>query len=59
VRQAGGVDGWNALAPGERSAIETPIETRYAEEFGRNGLENLAIVEPFGTGIARPVKTSD
>jgi hypothetical protein len=58
MRQAGGADGWNALAPGDRSAIEAPIERRYAEEFGRNGIENLAIVEPLGTGIARP-KTSD
>jgi hypothetical protein len=58
-RQVGGYEILRTLSMEARLALEAPIEERYAEEFNRNGLDNVAIVEQFGLDATKPVKTSD
>jgi hypothetical protein len=57
-RQAGGAGKPDALSPDERFELETPIEERYLEEFERNGIERLQIVEDFSLPREKP-RTSD
>jgi hypothetical protein len=55
---AGGMDRLNALSNSERQAAEGPIRQSYIEEFSRNGITNLAVIERF-SGEGEPVMTSD
>jgi hypothetical protein len=56
---AGGIDRLNALSDSDRQAVEGPIRQSYIEEFSRNGMANLAVIEQFSIGGGMPVKTSD
>lgn len=38
---------------------EGPIRQHYVEEFSRNGIANLVVVDRFDIGGLEPVKTSD
>jgi len=59
ARNAGGIDRLNAMSDSERQAAEEPIRQRYIEEFSKNGISNVAIIERFTLGGVMPVKTSD
>jgi hypothetical protein len=56
---AGGIDHFNALSDSERQAAEGPIRQGYIEEFAKNGVANLTVIERFYIGGGIPVKTSD
>jgi hypothetical protein len=56
---AGGIDRLNALSDSDRQAAEGPIRQQYIEEFSRNGITNLAVLDRFGSGENVPVRTSD
>jgi hypothetical protein len=56
---AGGIDRLNAMNSSDRQAVESPIRQRYIEEFSANGAVNLAVMQRFGMGGGKPVKTSD
>lgn len=59
ARAAGGMDRLNALSDSDRQAAEGPIRQRYIEEFSRNGISNLAVIDRFDLGGHEPVRTSD
>lgn len=59
AQNAGGVDRLNAMNDSERQIMEGPIRQRYLEEFSKNGVANLAVIERFDMGEEIPVKTSD
>ncbi len=56
---AGGKDRLNAMSDSERQAAEGPIRQRYIEEFSKNGIVNLAVIQRFDIGGGISVKTSD
>ncbi len=56
---AGGRDRLTAMSEGERQALEVPIRQRYVEEFSKNGVANLAVIQRFDIGGGISVKTSD
>ncbi|HUI45601.1 MAG TPA: hypothetical protein VL122_06425 [Nitrospirota bacterium] len=58
-RNVGGRDRLNAMSDSERQAVENPIRQRYIEEFSKNGISNIAIIERFTLGGGVPAKTSD
>jgi hypothetical protein len=59
ARAAGGMDRLNALNESDRQAVEGPIRQRYIEEFKRNGIANLAVIDRFDIGGPDLVATSD
>jgi hypothetical protein len=59
ARAAGGMDRLNALNDSDRQAAEGPIRQHYIEEFSRNGISNLAVIDRFDVGGHEPVSTSD
>ncbi|MHB8843706.1 MAG: hypothetical protein ACYC7L_03070 [Nitrospirota bacterium] len=59
AREAGGIDRLNAMSDSDRQAAEGPIRQRYIEEFSRNGISNLAVIDRFDLGGHEPVRTSD
>ncbi len=56
---AGGKERFTALGESERETLERPINERYIREFTQNGIENLEVVDRFGTGPGLAVQTSD
>jgi hypothetical protein len=56
---AGGPDRLDAMSDSDRQAVEGPIRQRYSEEFAKNGVATLEVVERFGIGGGMPVRTSD
>jgi hypothetical protein len=56
---AGGMEHLNALNENDRQAAEGPIRQGYIEEFSKNGIYNLVIIDRFDMGRSEPVKTSD
>ena len=54
---AGGPDRLNATI--ERQIVEGPIRQRYIQEFTKNGVANLTVVERFSAGVDTPAMTSD
>ena len=56
---AGGLDRLNALNEHDRQAAEGPIRQGYIEEFSRNGISNLAVIDRFDIGGIERVRTSD
>ena len=59
AQTAGGMEHLNALNESERQAVEGPIRQGYIEEFSRNGIANLVVINSFEIGGNEPVKTSD
>jgi len=59
AQNAGGSERLNAMSDRERQAAEEPIRQRYIEEFSKNGISNVAVIERFTLGGSMPVKTSD
>jgi hypothetical protein len=59
AQNVGGIDHLNAMSDSERHAAEGPIRQRYIEEFSKNGVGNLVVIEQFGIRGGMPVKTSD
>jgi len=55
---AGGMDRLNALSDSGRQAAEGAVRQSYSEEFSRNGIANLAVIERF-SGEGDQVMTSD
>jgi hypothetical protein len=56
---AGGIDRLNAMNESERQAVEGPIRQHYLEEFSKNGVANLAVIERFDLGGRVSARTSD
>ncbi len=56
---AGGRERLLEMSENEREAIERPLNERYIREFTQNGIENLEVVDRFGTGPGLAVQTSD
>lgn len=56
---AGGLERLNAMSDSDRQMLEGPIRQQYIEEFSKNGVANLVVIERFGTVGGKPVKTSD
>jgi len=59
AQTVGGMDRLNALNDRDRQATEGLIRQHYIEEFSRNGLTNVAVIDSFEIGGNEPVKTSD
>ncbi len=59
ARNAGGLERLNAMNDSERQAAEGPLRQKYIEEFSRNGIANLAVIEGFSDIGKAQVKTSD
>lgn len=59
AQTAGGMDRLNEMSDSERRATEGPIRQRYLQEFSRNGIAHLALIEHFDNGGKEPVRTSD
>lgn len=59
ARRVGGYEQLRLLGPDERTALMTPAEERYYDEFYQNGIDHLVIAREFGPGAAKPVRTSD
>ena len=59
AQAAGGMDRLNALNDRDRQAAEGPIRQGYIEEFSRNGISNLVVIDRFDIGGNERVKTSD
>lgn len=59
ARKAGGLERLNAMNESERLAAEGPIRQHYIDEFSKNGLENLVVIEGFSDIDKVPVQTSD
>ena len=55
----GGTSRLNVTSESDRQHAEGHIRQRYIEEFAKNGVANLEVIERFGTGVGLPVKTSD
>ncbi len=55
----GGTDRLNAMSHRDRHAAEAQIRQRYMDEFSKNGVANLEILDRFGFEGGKPVKTSD
>lgn len=56
---AGGMDRLNAMNDIDRQAAEGPFRQAYIEEFSRNGISGLVVINSFEIGGGGPVKTSD
>jgi uncharacterized protein (DUF2249 family) len=56
---AGGTGRLNVTSDSDREHAKGRIRQRYIEEFAKNGVANLEVIERFGTGVGQPVKTSD
>jgi phage pi2 protein 07 len=59
VLQVGSSEQLRLLSHEDRHVLEDSLQERYADEFNRNGLRRIGIIEQFGPGIAKPVVTSD
>ena len=59
AQAAGGMERLTAMSEGDRQAVEGPIRQRYIEEFSRNGIANLAVIDQFDISRQEPVRTSD
>ena len=59
AQAAGGMERLNAMSESDRQAAEGPIRQGYIEEFSRNGIANLVLINSFDIGGNEPVKTSD
>lgn len=59
AQAAGGMDRLKALSDSDRQAAEGPIRQGYIEEFSRNGIANLVVIDRFDVGVNQPVRTSD
>jgi len=58
-RAVGGINRLNTMSDEDRQAAEGPLRQRYIQEFSKNGLANIVVIEDFtGNGIA-PGATSD
>jgi len=55
----GGIDRLNAMNESDRLHLTGPIRQRYIEEFTKNGVANLAIIERFSISGEIQAKTSD
>ena len=55
----GGTDRLNAMNDSDRLHVTGPIRQRYIEEFTKNGVANLAIIERFRISGEMQIKTSD
>jgi hypothetical protein len=55
----GGMNHLNAMNDNDRQATEGLIRQRYIEEFSRNGIANLEVVDRVNIGEQTPVATSD
>lgn len=58
-RAIGGEERLDGLSMTERFSLETPLISRYSNEFDQYGIERLEIVEQSGMVLTTPVKTSD
>jgi hypothetical protein len=56
---AGGKDRLDAMSDSERQSVEGPIRQRYIEEFSKNGVANLAVIQRFDIGGGITAMTSD
>jgi hypothetical protein len=56
---AGGIDRLSVMSDSDRQAAEGPFRQRYMQEFSKNGVANLEVVERFSLGAGIPIKTSD
>lgn len=56
---AGGMDRLNGLNDSDRQAAEGPFRQGYIEEFSRNGISNLVVIDRFAVDGQGPIKTSD
>jgi hypothetical protein len=59
AQAVGGMDRLNALNESDRQATEGLIRKHYIEEFSRNSLTNVMVIDRFGIGGDGPVRTSD
>ena len=59
AQATGGMERLNAMSESDRQAAEGPIRQGYIEEFSRNGIANLVLINSFDIGGNEPVKTSD
>jgi hypothetical protein len=59
ARITGGLQPLNAMKDNDRQIVEGPIRQRYIEEFSKNGVNNLEVIERFGVMGGIPAKTSD
>lgn len=59
ARNTGGLERLNAMNDSDRQVAEGPIRQHYIEEFSRNGIANLAVIEGFSNIRKVPVQTSD
>jgi len=53
------MDSLNALSDEDRQAAEGPLRQRYIEEFSKNGLANIVVIEGFTGSGSMPSATSD
>jgi hypothetical protein len=56
---AGGIERLNAMSDSDRQHAAGHIRQRYLDEFAKNGVANLAVIEHFSTGVGMSVSTSD
>ena len=59
ARAVGGMDRLHAMSDSDRQAAEGLIRQHYIDEFSRNGLTNVTVIDSFDNGGSEPVKTSD
>jgi len=59
AQTVGGMERLNVMNESDRQAAEGIIRRHYIEEFSRNGLTNVAVIDSFEIGGNEPVKTSD
>ena len=59
ARITGGLQPLNAMGDNGRQVVEEPVRQRYIEEFAKNGVANLEVIERFGISGGIPAKTSD
>ena len=55
----GGTSRINVTSESDRQHAEEHIRQRYIEEFAKNGVANLEVIERFSAGVGLPVETSD
>jgi hypothetical protein len=56
---AGGIERLNAMSDIDRQHAAGHIRQRYLDEFAKNGVANLAVIEHFSTGVGTSISTSD
>ena len=59
ARRVSGYEQLRLLSPDDRTALLTPAEEHYSDEFYQNGLDHLVIAEEYGPGARKTVRTSD